>query len=190
MQADSATLAPTERSRPAVSTTSVRPEAMKKVRLACLQHVEDVAEAQEGIAEHGEHRADQQRREQAIEHLDRVLRQERAGRRDGRLWRCRSCAAPQAVEEEGDDDEDADACDLHRGRHRDQVEPVAQHADREHAEQRAEQPAIAALERGAADARRRRWRRIRGRGPRSDGRNSCARSSAGRRCPAMAPPIA
>ncbi|MEY9725954.1 hypothetical protein ABIA07_001855 [Bradyrhizobium yuanmingense] len=35
-QADSATLAPTERSRPAVSTTSVRPEAMKKVRLACL----------------------------------------------------------------------------------------------------------------------------------------------------------
>ncbi len=33
-QADSATLAPTERSRPAVSTTSVRPEAMKKVRLA------------------------------------------------------------------------------------------------------------------------------------------------------------
>ena len=35
MQAESATLAPTERSRPAVSTTSVRPEAMKNVRLAC-----------------------------------------------------------------------------------------------------------------------------------------------------------
>lgn len=34
MQADRATLAPTERSRPAVSTTSVSPEAMKKVKLA------------------------------------------------------------------------------------------------------------------------------------------------------------
>ena len=78
-QADSATLAPTERSRPAVSTTSVRPEAMKKVRLALAEHVEDVAEAQERIAEHGEHGADQERREQAVEHLDRILRQERAG---------------------------------------------------------------------------------------------------------------
>ncbi len=34
-QAESATLAPTERSRPAVSTTSVSPEAMKNNRLAC-----------------------------------------------------------------------------------------------------------------------------------------------------------
>ena len=49
----------------------------------------------------------------------------------------------------------ADAGDLHGRRHRHQVQPVAQHADRQHAEQRPGEPAIAALERRAADRDRR-----------------------------------
>ena len=51
-QADSATLAPTERSSPAVRITSVRPEAMKNSSARLPQHVEDVVRGQERVAEH------------------------------------------------------------------------------------------------------------------------------------------
>src|SRR5580698_9000594 len=71
-----------------------------------------------------------------------------------RAWRVSrypSWPAPQSVEEQRKDDEHADARDLDRGRQCQEVEPVAQHADRQNAKRGTEQPAIAALERCSTD---------------------------------------
>ena len=123
------TFAPTDRSSPAVRITSVSPDASRKTRLAwrsTLSRFDAVRNASlSDASSHAQQRDDQQ------SVAERRQRPTRPASGDRRAESDTLTIGPHRIDEQRDDHQQADADDLQRGRHRQQVESVLQHAHRQ-----------------------------------------------------------